>query len=209
MVRWWDDEICWWDGEMIICLMEETAREEEKEAAGWRQKTRTPHRDVGKNTTRSFDGRLQGECFHQQSLGFLSRGSSCAARIRDFRLSISERSFLKSCGKAQYPTSLGWLMTNFTGNHGFYHQMGWTDIFGQLKLQKNDEKLMTPLRSGSFWARDRWAAACTACFEKASIPREPNEESASVPTWSVPNESKTQLTSLDHDVKFKKNFFTT
>ena len=32
---------------MMIHDREETAREEE-EAAGWRQKTRTPHRDVGK-----------------------------------------------------------------------------------------------------------------------------------------------------------------
>ena len=35
---------------MMICMMEtarEEEEEEEEEAAGWHQKTRTPHRDVG------------------------------------------------------------------------------------------------------------------------------------------------------------------
>ena len=42
------------DGEIIICLVEETAREEEA-AAGWHQKTRTPHRDVGNKNTDIHD----------------------------------------------------------------------------------------------------------------------------------------------------------
>ena len=33
---------------MMICMMETAREEEEEEAAGWHQKTRTPHRDVGK-----------------------------------------------------------------------------------------------------------------------------------------------------------------
>ena len=38
---------------MMICMMEtarEEEEEEEEEAAGWHQKTRTPHRDVGNKT---------------------------------------------------------------------------------------------------------------------------------------------------------------